>query len=395
MKKQTAHIFNLKSAVIFPALMILLLNFIVKANTNHPPQAGLNAKQAYLALDFLEKINAGEKPYALVDQLVNSAGTKLIISQLNLARKVSSAQYRQLLTGFIDDKIPDIQPLDESERARRGVEGLVKNIWPVLKWGLKNTGLLRERVGQLASMDVYSRAHKTAEKYLPEKVDFKPELFIVIGGRAGAAALKGEKIYFDVLMMSFAGARRNEPYLSTGEIVEFFAHEMHHIGLKSILDKNFSGKNLTGNEKRIFSFLSFFVSEGSATFFIDGHHSVNEMRESKRFGGTMQKLDDIFSLSADILTSLINGNIRSDDEFDKAASGMLGNNFHAAGAVMLSAIEKRAGFGTVMKVLSNPLLLPAEYNKSVPEQPRDKQFRFDPKTASAVSDLSARLNGDR
>lgn len=390
MKERDVLKFSLKSAVILPALIILLLSHVVKANTGYPPEVKINTKQAYLALDFLEKINAGEKPYSLVDQLLNSGGTQLIISQLNLARKVSSAQYSQLLNGFIEDKLPDIRPVDKSERARRGVEGLVKNIWPVLKWGLKNTGLLRERLEQLASIDVYFRAHKTAEKFLPEKVDFKPELFIVIGGRAGAAALKGEKIYFDVLMMSFAGARRNEPYLSSDEIVEFFAHEMHHIGLKKILDNNFSGKNLTGNEKRIFSFLSSFVTEGSATFYIDGHHNTEEMQKSKRFGGTMQNLDDIFRLSGDILTSLVNGNIKSNDEFDKAASGMLGNNFHVAGAVMLSAIEKSGGFESVMKVLSNPLLLPAEYNKSVSGNGADDRFRFDPMIVKVVSKLAAR-----
>ena len=94
----------------------------------------LDFTQAEVMLDFLNSLAGGEEVTSKIDPLLQCIGTKLVIRQMNLARKVSEDQYRTLLNGLISDRLPVIEPVDSSARAAMGVKGLIDNVWPVLIW---------------------------------------------------------------------------------------------------------------------------------------------------------------------------------------------------------------------------------------------------------------------
>lgn len=85
------------------------------------------------------------------------------------------------------------------------------------------------------------------------------------GGRAGAAAID-DQLYFDVLSSAWRGSAAKSPPTSPAEVVEFFAHEAHHLGYRQILERKQAAFHLTGAENQAWNFLTAMLMEGSATF---------------------------------------------------------------------------------------------------------------------------------
>ena len=100
-------------------------------------------------LDLLQSISEGRHEPDRLDAVMSSEGTELIVGQMNLARRVSMVQYRTLLTGLMEAKKPEIEPVDSTSRSRNGVVGLLENAWPLLNWGLDHTEVMRQRVHHL------------------------------------------------------------------------------------------------------------------------------------------------------------------------------------------------------------------------------------------------------
>src|SRR5437763_465980 len=90
--------------------------------------------------------------------------------------------------------------------------------------------------------------HRPAhQRGLPARSPVTAHLFVVGGGRAGAAAFDNGDIYFDVLATSYRVALGTiESYPSTDGIVGFYAHEMHHLALGQIIDSLTGGLTLVG-----------------------------------------------------------------------------------------------------------------------------------------------------
>ncbi|MFC1726597.1 DUF5700 domain-containing putative Zn-dependent protease [candidate division KSB1 bacterium] len=350
-----------------------------------------NFKQAELMLEFLQSIAEGKDLTEKAARLLKEEGTELIIEQFNLARKATMDQYRQILFGLIDGKLPDIKPVDAGERAKRGVIGLTQNAWPIMQWGIKNTNILREKLNLLKELDIYSEAKGMALKYLPEKVDLSPRLFFVMGGRVGAAALQDQRVYLDVLAMSFSTVRKNKPFLSNSKVIEFFAHEMHHLGYSIIREKKRESLSLNKKESYIFDFLTGFVSEGSATYLLDGSKDLNSLKGRSGFKVVYANPGKYLGACERIVKSIRNGDIKTDEDFDKATSQFLGNMYHSAGSVMFDAINQVGGIETIMKVISDPRLLLIEYNKAAEELNRKvgEYYLFERKL---VRDISAMGN---
>jgi hypothetical protein len=61
---------------------------------------------------------------AMLALLAAAEGTALLVGQMNLNRRVSAAQYLAVLAAIDDTTAPAIEPIDDSERAARGVNGL-------------------------------------------------------------------------------------------------------------------------------------------------------------------------------------------------------------------------------------------------------------------------------
>jgi len=349
-----------------------------------PTQAPEDLRQAELMLGFLRSAASGPAASGLVDSAMHARGTELILKQQNISRRVSPEQYRALLAALPGTTPPDLAPVDASERSRRGLEGLLKDVWPALRWGTAHTDVLEARIDQLRHTDVRAKAAALAQRFLPDGMEPDARVWIVMGGRAGAAAFESGDIYFDVLAMSYkAASGAAGAYPTTEEQVEFFAHEMHHLGLGDALEKARKRLVLSPEEAHALDALTSLVMEGSATYLINAHRDLGAMRRDPNYADFLSKNDALLEICQQIVEKLLNGSPDA-EAYDRATAPLSGNGWHSAGAMMLAAIDANGGLDAVMAVMRDPRTLLAAYNRVARPRAGSEAWAFD-------SDLAARL----
>ena len=345
--------------------------------------------QAEMVLSLLRSSYDGKVNPQMIEPVLNAHGTTLIISQQNISRSVTREQYRTLLLALTREELPEIVPVDAREKSRRGVEGLRKDVWPSLRWGRNNTNLLAERIEEIKRIDLFRKSVALATRYLPETVDLSPRLYVVMGGRAGAAALEGDEIYFDVLATSYRAAKGALQYPSPSQIVEYFAHELHHIGLSQILNRRRRHLQMNNQEQLAFDFLTALVMEGSASYLINGQRSLEVMGRDPQFTENLKKGDELLKLSEQVLRSVLENNLDG-EAYEKATTPFLGSGWHSAGALMLAAIDRADGLRSVKRILRDPRKLLVAYNQAISKlKTYPEHHGFDTGLAKRVSSLGA------
>lgn len=372
------------STTLFVFALALVLQLDGRSGPKVPDaRVTMDFSQAHLMLRLLKSISAGRASPEAVDAVLNAKGTDLIVEQQNISRRVSKEQYKQVLVAANKDTPPVIQPVAADPRSERGVQGLVKDVWPSLRWGVANIKPLEERLNSLLDLDVETRARQLALESLPETPSFTPHLYVVMGGRAGAAALGGANIYFDVLATSYYASLGVTRYPGAQETVEFFAHEIHHVGLSNLLEQRRKALTLNAGQKQALDLLTALVMEGSATYLINAHRDLEAMRQDPQYSKNLSKVDELLKLSQAILESATEGKL-SEEAYDKATEPFLGNGWHSAGAFLFAAIYRAAGIKGIIAVLQDPRQLLAAYNTAVERQPQST-WRFKPELAALLS----------
>ena len=156
---------------------------------------------------------------------------------------------------------------------------------PALQWGVEHKDMLAARLSAVAAMDVDAGARRLALANLPEPAPLDVPLFLVMGGRAGAAA-SDDGIYFDILVMSFRDPGHDP---GPAQVVAFFAHELHHVGLGRVIDRAQSRLTLDSAGSRAFALLRGLVMEGSASYLINGHRDLAALRRDPAFAAYTAK----------------------------------------------------------------------------------------------------------
>jgi hypothetical protein len=302
---------------------------------------------------------------ALVAPVLAARGTDLVIAQQNVSRRVTRDQYAEVLRAFAESREPSLAPAGASARARKGVDGLVNDVRPSLQWGSEHAALMKERLDAIERLDLVSNARKTARRFLPDEVDLSPRVYVVAGGRAGAAALEGGEIYFDVLATSYAADRGKLPrYPTSVEQVEFVAHEVHHQGLSRVLEGTRTGLRLDERGAKAFDVLSSLDLEGSASYLINGHRDLAAMARDPQFADNLARSAELIALCRMVLRRVLDDGLAG-DAYDAAAASLLGSGWHAAGAAMLAAIDRDGGLDAVMRAVRDPRGLFAAYDAAV------------------------------
>ena len=260
-------------------------------------------------------------------------------------------------------------------------------------WGLRWCGdkdhvaLLESQLAELRRNQAIGDAIPLARKYLPEpvpdQVPLAPKLYIVMGGRAGAAAID-EQLYFDVLISVWRNSRGTAAPVSPAAVVEFFAHETHHLGYGQILDRKRDSLALTPAEAQAWGFLVATMMEGSATLLINGHEKLDDLEKQPDVRPYLAKVPKLLPEMQDILRDALKGPI-PDESYAEASSAFFDMGYHAAGAVLLAAIEKKRGLGGVMDVMADPRRLLAAYNECASES--TVAFKFDPALAEQMAHI--------
>jgi Putative zinc dependent peptidase (DUF5700) len=165
-----------------------------------------------------------------------------------------------------------------------------------------------------------------------------------MGGRAGAVAID-DQLYFDVLGRAWRGSLTKSPPTSPAEVVEFFAHEAHHLAYGQILERKQAAFHLAGAEHQARNFLTAIIMGGSATFLIKSHEGEADLQRMPDFRPYRAKVPDLLPAMQDVLRRALEGPMTDEDyeDYGQATSAFLGMGYHATRAKLLSVIYDKRG----------------------------------------------------
>jgi hypothetical protein len=374
------------SALIFHSLLMLSLLMGCAKGQSIP-----DFSQAEAMLELLRSCHDNKVSIAAIERVLSLPGTGLVIQQQNISRRVTDQQYRRVLEAACAGKIADVKPAEPGARAEKGVTGLIHDVGPSLVWGRDNIPVLEAQLADLRRNQSLDNAVPIARKYLPERgstkeVELAPKLYVVMGGRAGAAAIE-DHLYFDVLISAWHSSRGTSLPSSPAAVVEFFAHEVHHLGYGQILDHKRESLTLSPPEAQVWRFLAATMMEGSATLLINGHEKLSNLQEDPDVRQYLLKVPDLLPAMQNILAGALRGPL-PEENYDEATTAFSDMGYHATGAVLLAAIERKRGLDGVMNVMADPRRLLTVYNDCASES--TVKFKFDPKLAGQVARIGNR-----
>jgi Putative zinc dependent peptidase (DUF5700) len=346
-------------------------------------QAAPDFTQAEAMLHMLRSCHNVRASAAEIEHVLSLPGTQLVMQQQNISRRVTPEQYRTVLQAACNGKMADLKPAEPGARAEKGVAGLIQDVAPSLLWGRDHIDELTRTIKDLRSNREIGGAIPLARKYLPEPVALRPKLYVVMGGRAGAAGIENQ-LYFDVLITNYRASRGSSISVSAKQVVEFFAHETHHLGYGQILDRKRAALNFTPAESQVWDFLVAVLMEGSATLLINGHENLNDLQKQPDAETYLAKVPELLPQMEDLLLRALARPI-SQEEYAEATGPFLDMGYHATGAVLLAAIKQRRGLAGVLHVMDDPRELMAAYNECAGAS--TVSFRFDPVLASRVASV--------
>ena len=315
-------------------------------------QRRLDDSQARLVLRFLGAVEKNEDAKPLIDSIMAAPGTGLVIAQQNLSRRVSAAEYREVLVAFAE-----------------------------------HLDLLAARLDTIGGLDVDAAARRMALENLPERVPLEVSEYLVMGGRAGAAATAGG-IYFDVLVTSH---RSGDHFPAPRQVVEFFAHELHHVGMEAILDGRERQLRLDDEARRALGLVRGLVMEGSASYLINGHRDLAAMRIDPGLAASGDDRERMVRVER-ILSGVLESHW-TDVQYERAMTDFTGNSLHMTGAAMLDAIWHAGGRKAVMAVLLDPRLLLGRYDETVART--TSSYRFPEDLAHRLAELGGSAGRER
>jgi len=339
----------------------------------------VDAVQSQAMIDFLDGCRDGKVPPAELEKVMGLPGTQLIVAQQNISRRITSAHYRATLVSACRGELPRLQPSESGARAEKGVEGLTEDVAPSLLWGRDHVSFLRQRLEEVKGTQGLAEIVPLALRNLPEEVALAPQLYFVMGGRAGAAAI-GNAIYLDVLSDAWRTREKNTP-MTPKEIIEFFAHETHHLGYGEILERRRESLGLAGGWEQAWNFLASLLMEGSATLLVSAHGNWTELEKQNHIQPDLARLPQLLPKAQNLLRQAMNGTM-SEQDHQAAVSDFFGEGYHATGAWMLNVILEVQRKRGVLRVMRDPGRFLTVYNLCAAKL--DQPFRFDPSLAKEL-----------
>jgi hypothetical protein len=342
----------------------------------------VDSRQAEEMLALLQHCQTNSSSAQEIANVMVLPGTKLIIAQQNVSRRVTPAQYETILSSACRGSVAAITPSEPGARGERGVEGLTRDVAPSIIWAREHVPELRRKLQDALSLPNLGNIAPLALANLPEQVDLSPKLYFVMGGRAGAAA-SDDGIYIDLLANAWRSREKSTP-MTSQEIVDFFAHEAHHVGYGMILDRKKEGLHLSVAENQAWSFLQALLMEGSATLLINAHGNWKELESAEHIQPDLRRLPQLLPESQMILQKSLEGSMNG-QQYQSSISDFAGERYHATGAKLLYVIEQVLGKPGVLKVMDNPRTLLTVYNQCAAQV--NEPFRYEAKVAKAVENL--------
>jgi hypothetical protein len=363
------------------------------AASDNEPGAGSSApaRAPSIEPDFtqaervLEVLSAQGPPTAAqLDAVMATAGTQLILKQLNNSGKVTAEQYRAVLAAASAETAPAIEPADDGEPAAHGVRSLRSAVWPALHWGTEHAGLLAERLAASRTLDLEG-AGRTAREWLPERTAAPVRLRVLMGGMSGSPI--APEIFFDVVTISFRESIGMMKYPSPHWAVVMLANQAHHVGLAPIIARTRAAIALRDDETRAFDLLAKLVTKGSAVYFINGERDLGKLLREPSYARTLSDPERLLAKIEQLVGDALDHG--ADDQRDEDARTMtMLSSIASGGALMFDAIY-RVGRPRADAVMRDPRQLLVEYNAAAAalEGRGDHRRRIDAALAARAAQI--------
>jgi hypothetical protein len=338
----------------------------------------VDSTQARAMLQLLRSCSKERVAQNQIHHVVGLPGTLLIIGQQNVSRRITSTQYEAILSSACKGEVASIAPSEPGARGEKGVQGLVRDVAPSLIWGREHVPELQSILDSVTRAPDFSQVVPLAAANLPERVTLAPKLFFVMGGRAGAAA-SDDGIYIDLLQLRYRN-KESSGQQTAGEMVDFFAHETHHVGYEQILYQR-KPHHLSQGQAQAWNFLTAVLMEGSATLLINARGDWSRLENMDHLKPDLARLSLLMPKAQELLARSMKGHLDK-QQFDDMESLFFGEGFHATGARILGVILRARGKKTVLEVMDKPTTLLKVYNECATQL--NESFRFKPRVADAL-----------
>ncbi|MFO7866230.1 MAG: DUF5700 domain-containing putative Zn-dependent protease [Candidatus Aminicenantes bacterium] len=320
-------------------------------------------RMAEKAIQWLEYINTGpdleEIKRRFLEEVAPTEGCRVIIRHWERFREWDEEIFLTFILEALD-KISTDEPLENEDGSPTSF-GMRRKLW---MYALNNTGKLREDLNQLKQAEVRDKALKLARQYLPDDADVSNRFYVVLFGASSAFSV-GEENGFDLLQLPKTSA--GQVYVEN--VIETFAHEMHHSGFSNAADKHMTDVE---NKDRIM-LVGILAAEGMPTHFINRirenldvlKSSGNEMHRmlAAQWEENLDRLPELYKeAEKDILLNM-EGEIGQQEIFKKWMGGLQGPAY-VLGSDMFDVIEKHLGLKEAKKIAQDYRRFLSIYNRA-------------------------------
>jgi hypothetical protein len=257
-------------------------------------------------------------------------------------------------------EIPSTQALENEDGTLTSFGRRVK-LWT---YALKNTIQLRKDLNLLKKAGVRDTALELARKYLPEDADISNQFYVVLFGASSAFSV-GEENGFDLLQLP----KRPSGEIFVENVIETFAHEMHHSGFSNCTKKHMTDLE---NEDRIM-LAALLAAEGMPTHFINRMRenlpllraSTNELHQmlAVQWEKNLARLSEFYAMAERDIQRNIDGEIGQQEIFETWMSGLQGPAY-VLGSDMFAVIEENLGLEEAKKIAQDCRQLLSIYNRA-------------------------------
>jgi hypothetical protein len=217
----------------------------------------VNYDMADAGMRWLELVAAGADGAALREaffrNVAPTAGCQAIIRHWERFRDWNEELFLDFILEALDCRATDAPLVDEHGRETR--LGHARRLWLA---AVAHQDELRENLEALRSIDVRQVALDRARRFLPAGADVSNRFHVVLFGASGAFSV-GEDNGFDLLQLK----RLPNGEIDVEWVIDLFAHEMHHSGLASAMERSMG---VVADDDRIV-LPGVLVAEGMATYF--------------------------------------------------------------------------------------------------------------------------------
>jgi hypothetical protein len=320
----------------------------------------INYEMAQKCVNWLEFINTGAdkseiKKY-FMDNVAVTEGCQTIIAHWSRFREWNNDIFFEFILealGLIESNKPLYN--DDGSLTSYGKRSMY---W---KKALKNPLKIQDNIHKMKSMNLEKRSLEIASKYLPEDTEFQNVFYVVLFGASNAFSV-GDRNGFDILQLP----QDDNGNIDEMEILELFAHELHHTGFNYLVKK----LNDSGNMEQ-FTLIGILAAEGMPTYFINmPFDKIEKLKNSpdpikKQFGmeweDHLANMKNYYKIAEEDILKNLKGELKQRELMESWMSGLQGKAY-ALGSDMFSVIEKYSGFDNAIKVAYDYRKFIEEYN---------------------------------